>query len=200
GIVIGFPDGTFRGNEAFTRYQAALVVSRLLDVINDNVNAALAMTQADVDSLRNAVQEIASDVAAQGVRLSAAESAIAGLSDDVTGNAARLDALEAAMAGGGVDPAVLRDLQNQIASQRVAIDTAQAQADAAAARADDAYSLANQANALGRQNAEEIAAINRVLQLLTDDITGLKSAVGQGGGGEVVAPPATDLAGVNAAI
>ncbi|HZW99235.1 MAG TPA: S-layer homology domain-containing protein, partial [Trueperaceae bacterium] len=28
GIVIGFPDGTFRGNEAFTRYQAALVVSR----------------------------------------------------------------------------------------------------------------------------------------------------------------------------
>ncbi|HNQ99690.1 MAG TPA: S-layer homology domain-containing protein, partial [Trueperaceae bacterium] len=84
GIVIGFPDGTFRGNEAFTRYQAALVVSRLLDVINDNLNSALALTQADVDSLRNAVQELASDVAAQGVRLSAAESAIAGLSDDVT--------------------------------------------------------------------------------------------------------------------
>ncbi|MFA7460922.1 MAG: S-layer homology domain-containing protein, partial [Trueperaceae bacterium] len=59
GIVIGFPDGTYRGNEAFTRYQAALVVSRLLDVLNDNVNAALALTQADVDSLRNAVQELA---------------------------------------------------------------------------------------------------------------------------------------------
>src|SRR5690606_4730557 len=83
GIVIGFPDGTFRGNEAFTRYQAALVVSRLLDVLNANVDAALAMTQADIESLRNAVQEIGSDVAAQGVRLSAAESAIAGLSDDV---------------------------------------------------------------------------------------------------------------------
>src|SRR5690606_14233259 len=121
-------------------------------------------------------------------------SAIAGLSDDVTGNAARLDALEAAMAGGGVDPAVLRDLQNQIASQRVAIDTAQAQADAAAARADDAYSLANQANALGRQNAEEIAAMNRVLQLLSDDVTALKSM----GGGEGGAP--VDLAGVNGAI
>jgi len=194
GIVIGFPDGTFRGNEAFTRYQAALVVSRMLDVINENVNAALAMTQADVDSLRNAVQEIASDVAAQGVRLSAAESAIAGLSDDVTANTARLDALEAAMADvGGVDPAVLRDLQNQIASQRVAIDTAQAQAEAAAARADDAYSLANQANALGRQNAEEIAAMNRVLQLLSDDVAALKSM----GGGEA-AP--VDLSSVNGAI
>ena len=200
GIVIGFPDGTFRGNEAFTRYQAALVVSRMLDVLNANMDAALALTQADIESLRNAVQEIGSDVAAQGVRLSAAESAIAGLSDDVSGNTARLDELEAGLgAGGDVDPAVLRDLQNQIASQRVAIDTAQAQADAAAARADDAYSLASQANTLGRQNAEEIAAINRVLQLLSDDITGLKGSVGQGGG-EVVVPPATDLAGVNAAI
>lgn len=194
GIVIGFPDGTFRGNEAFTRYQAALVVSRLLDVINDNVNSALALTQADVDSLRNAVQELASDVAAQGVRLSAAESAIAGLSDDVTANTARLDDLEAALAGGGVDPAVLRDLQNQIASQRVALDTAQAQAEAAAARADAAYSLANQANTLGRQNADDIAAMNRVLQLVQADIAGLKGSAGGNAGAPV------DLAGVNSAI
>ena len=187
GIVIGFPDGTFRGNEAFTRYQAALVVSRMLDVFNDNVNAALALTQADLDSLRNAVQELASDVAAQGVRLSAAESAIAGLSDDAAATTARLDELEAAIAAGGADPAVLRDLQNQIASQRVAIDTAQAQADAA-------YSLANQANTLARQNAEDIANVNRVLQLMQRDILGLKS-----GAGAVEGAP-TDLAGVNAAI
>ena len=197
GIVIGFPDGTFRGNEAFTRYQAALVVSRLLDVLNANVDAALALTQADIESLRNAVQEIGSDVAAQGVRLSAAESAIAGLSDEVAGNSARLDELEAILgAGVDIDPAVLRDLQNQIASQRVAIDTAQAQADAAAARADAAYDLASRANTLGRQNAEEIAAINRVLQLLSSDINGLKGSVGSAG----PAAPATDLAGVNAAI
>ena len=200
GIVIGFPDGTFRGNEAFTRYQAALVVSRMLDVLNANMDAALALTQADIESLRNAVQEIGSDVAAQGVRLSAAESAIAGLSDDVSGNTARLDELEASLGSGDVDPAVLRDLQNQIASQRVAIDTAQAQADAAAARADDAYNLASQANTQGRQNAEEIAAINRMLQLLADDITGLKGAVSGAPSGEVAPAPATDLAGVNAAI
>ena len=133
GIVIGFPDGTYRGNEAFTRYQAALVVSRMLDVFNDNVNSALALTQADVDSLRNAVQELASDVAAQGVRLSAAESAIAGLSDDAAATNARLDELAANLGTG--DPAVLRDLQNQIASQRVALDTAQATAALQAAQA-----------------------------------------------------------------
>lgn len=57
-IVIGFPDGTFRGNEAFTRYQASLVMSRMLGVID-------------------------ADMATMDARLSAAESAIAGLSDDV---------------------------------------------------------------------------------------------------------------------
>ncbi len=193
GIVIGFPDGTYRGNEAFTRYQAALVVSRLLDVINDNVNAALALTQADVDSLRNAVQELASDVAAQGVRLSAAESAIAGLSDDAAATNARLDNLEAGLTGGAPD-SVLRDLQNQIASQRVALDTAQATADAAAARANDAYSLARQAYTLGRENASDIANLNRVIGLMQRDVNALKSA----SGGTVV--EAVDLSGVNSAI
>lgn len=57
-IVIGFPDGTFRGNEAFTRYQASLVMSRMLGVID-------------------------ADMATMDARLSAAESTIAGLSDDV---------------------------------------------------------------------------------------------------------------------
>lgn len=198
GVIIGFPDGTYRGNEAFTRYQAALVASRLIDVLGAEMNAALALTRADIESLRNALQEVASDVAAQGVRLSAAESAIAGLSDDVTGNSARLDALEAALASGtgGVDPAVLRDLQNQIASQRVAIDTAQAQADAAAARADDAYNLANQANVAGRQNAADIAAINRVLQLMGNDIADLK----RGSGGTVTGGGTVDLSGVQSDI
>ncbi len=197
GIVIGFPDGTFRGNEAFTRYQAALVVSRLLDVLNENLDAATALTQADIESLRNAVQEIGSDVAAQGVRLSSAESAIAGLSDEVAANTARLDELEAMLGGASdVDPAVLRDLQNQIASQRVAIDTAQAQADAAAARADEAYSLANQANTLARQNADEIAALNRVVQLLDSRVSALESA----GGGPVAVPGGADTAGLAGAI
>ncbi len=194
GIVIGFPDGTYRGNEAFTRYQAALVVSRLLDVLNDNVNSALALTQADVDSLRNAVQELASDVAAQGVRLSAAESAIAGLSDDAAATNARLDELAANLGTG--DPAVLRDLQNQIASQRVALDTAQATADAAAARANDAYSLARQANTLGRENASDIANLNRVIGLMQNDINALKSASGTA----PVVDGQVDLSGVNSAI
>ena len=82
GIVIGFPDGTFRGNEAFTRYQAALVVTRLIDVLESQF-----VTEDELGSLRNSVQEIASDIAA----------------------------LEAAVSSGmGMDPEALQDLQNQL--------------------------------------------------------------------------------------
>jgi hypothetical protein len=215
GIVIGFPDGTFRGNEAFTRYQSALVVSRLLAVVDANM-------EAELGSLRAAMQSMAADMAAQGVRLAAAESAIAAISDDVAGNtaaiaaangrisdnmagvasnaagvaanAARIDALEAALAAmpTGMDEAVLRDLQNQLASARVAVDTAQAQAEAAEARANGAYDLALQALAASDANASDIAALNQVVQLLAQRVEGL-------GGPAPMAPaaPDVDLSGID---
>ncbi|MDA0700400.1 MAG: S-layer homology domain-containing protein, partial [bacterium] len=188
GIVIGFPDGTFRGTEAFTRYQSALVVSRLLAVIDANMDAELG-------SLRAAMQSMAAGMATQGVRLAAAESAIAAISDDVAGNAAaiaaRIDALEAAMAAMpmGMDEAVLRDLQNQLASARVAVDTAQAQAEAAEARANGAYDLALQALAASDANASDIAVMNQVVQLLAKRVEGLS--------GPAPMAPEVDLSGVD---
>jgi hypothetical protein len=195
GIVIGFPDGTFRGNEAFTRYQSALVVSRLLAVVDANMDAAMAGMDADLAGLRAAMQDLASDVAAQGVRLAAAESAVAGISDDVAANSGRIGALEDALAGleaAMADSAVLRDLQNQIASQRVAIDTAQAQAEAAAARADAAYDLALQGLAESDGNANDIAALNRALQILSDRVDGMS--------GPVAMPDPFDPSGLQAGI
>jgi hypothetical protein len=169
GIVIGFPDGTYRGNEGFTRYQAALVISRLLDVIRADIDAAKALTDADIASLRNALQELASDVAAQDVRLSAVEGAVASISDDVASNTARIEALENAPAG--IDPAVLQDLQNQIDAANVAADTAQSTADAALAAAQAAQDQS-------AQNAAAIDAINDLLALLADDIAALQAGTG----------------------
>ncbi|MBW6454800.1 MAG: S-layer homology domain-containing protein [Trueperaceae bacterium] len=214
GIVIGFPDGTFRGNEAFTRYQSALVISRLLAVIDANMDAELG-------ALRGAMQSMAADLAAQGVRLAAAESAIAAISDTldvhaglvganadgvaanaagvaanaagVAANAARIDALEAAMADmpTGMDEAVLRDLQNQIASVRVAADTAQAQAAAAEARAAGAYDLALQALAGSDALAADVAALNQVVQLLSQRVDGLAAPA------PAPAPAVVDLSGID---
>ena len=190
GIVIGFPDGTFRGNEAFTRYQSALVISRMLAVVDANM-------EAELGGLRAAMQELAADVAAQGVRLAAAESAIAGLSDNVAANGARLDDAEARLAAlesmdmSGMDEDVLRDLQNQIASQRVAIDTAQAQAEAAEARANGAYDLALQALAASDANAADIAALNQAFGLLSARVDGLPTV-----GPAAPGAPMQDISGI----
>lgn len=36
GIIIGYPDGTFRGNRAMTRYEFAMAISRMLDTLAKN--------------------------------------------------------------------------------------------------------------------------------------------------------------------
>ena len=83
GIVIGYPDGEFKGNESFTRYQAALVVSRLLDYIDQNY-AQAGVDSEDIASLRNAVQELSSDLDSLSSRVSSLESSSQeGTSSDV---------------------------------------------------------------------------------------------------------------------
>ena len=160
GIVIGFPDGTFRGNEAFTRYQAALVISRLLDVINEDIAAAQALTDQDIASLRNALQELAADVAAQGV-------AIATIADQVNANTADIAEL---LRQAGIDPAALRDLQNQLEALRVAADSAQARAEAAEALANQALDRIDALEAQVNQNSAAIDALNDLVALLAGDL------------------------------
>ncbi|MDQ3398132.1 MAG: S-layer homology domain-containing protein, partial [Deinococcota bacterium] len=100
GIVIGFPDGTFGGNEGFTRYQAALVISRLLNVIADDaaiLGARVGAVEGDVGLLRG-------DVATLEGRLVAAE---------VTAEAAlaRAEAAEAAAAQVATDPELAAQIE-----------------------------------------------------------------------------------------
>ncbi len=108
GIITGFPDGTFRGNEAFTRYQAALVISRLIDVINQNIASSQAMTEADIAALRSAISELAAELDAMGARLSNVESTKAdqsevnALRDQVAALTAELEALKAQIASGAL--------------------------------------------------------------------------------------------------
>ncbi|MFW5856115.1 MAG: S-layer homology domain-containing protein, partial [Bacillota bacterium] len=54
GIVEGFPDGSFKPDEEFTREQMAVVVSRLLATINedvDSINEDTSTLQDEVDEL-----------------------------------------------------------------------------------------------------------------------------------------------------
>ncbi|HLR47429.1 MAG TPA: S-layer homology domain-containing protein, partial [Deinococcales bacterium] len=158
GIVIGFPDGSFRGNEAFTRYQAALVVSRLLDVVGEELDARQALTDSDLASLANALQDLAGTVADH-------DDAIATIGDEVAVNRARLDALE------GMED---QDLLNQLEALRAAVDTAAAQAAAAEDLANDARGAANAAANRAAENADAIAALSWFANDLEDRVKALE--------------------------
>jgi hypothetical protein len=67
GIITGFPDGSFRGNDNLTRYQAALIIQRVLSVVGTGAPAV------DLSSLRNAIQELSADLSALNVRVTQIE-------------------------------------------------------------------------------------------------------------------------------
>lgn len=67
GILLGYPDGTFRGSQNLTRYEAAVIIARLLNQIGNGKTAGL--DNETITSLQNAVQELSADLAALGVRV-----------------------------------------------------------------------------------------------------------------------------------
>ena len=114
GIVIGYPDGTFGGKRAMSRYEFAVAIARLVPMITPGspaagvTNAELQKiladyakkseipdisklaTKADVDAIRKLVDEFGNELAALGVDVDA-------LKRDVAALTARVDALEAEM-------------------------------------------------------------------------------------------------------
>ena len=105
GVVIGYPDGTYGGKRAMTRYEFAVAIARLLDklpkpdmsmyVTHDELNTALTpyaklsdlaglAKQSDLDALKKLVDEFQTELTTLGVDLDATKR--------------RLDALEGRVA------------------------------------------------------------------------------------------------------
>ncbi|HLY23965.1 MAG TPA: S-layer homology domain-containing protein, partial [bacterium] len=73
GLVEGYPDGTFKGDRAMTRYEMAMVVARLLARIESIQIPAPApapqVTRADLEALQRLINEFRAELAALGVRV-----------------------------------------------------------------------------------------------------------------------------------
>jgi len=181
GLITGFPDGTFRGNTNLTRYQAALIFQRLLNEIQQGGECVKAdgsgMNAEDMTAIRNAVQELAAELAALGVRVSALEDNAAS-KDDIARLEAAIEALKAAPAPApGMDEAALADLADRVEAASVAADTALAQAQVLAERLDgiegDVAALKTQVEA----DADSIRALNELAVLLNQDVLSLQDRV-----------------------
>lgn len=82
GILEGYPDGTFKGDRAATRYEVAMIVARLLAKMEQE-HATFA-TKADLDELRKLVNQLREELDALGVRVQNLEDNVAKLDKRVT--------------------------------------------------------------------------------------------------------------------
>lgn len=80
GVLSGYPDGTYKGNQPMTRYEVASAVARALAVVD--------MTKAskqDVEMLKKLVVEFKDELDALGVKVDKLDSRVAVLEDGVGG-------------------------------------------------------------------------------------------------------------------
>jgi FtsZ-binding cell division protein ZapB len=102
GIVIGYPDGTYGGHRAMTRYEFAVAIARLLPLLNPKVDTSNFATKDDLASAR---QDLEQKLQANSDAIDALKKLVdeftpelQKLGQDVAAVNSRLDALEARVA------------------------------------------------------------------------------------------------------
>jgi hypothetical protein len=55
GLIVGYPDGQFKGNRPMTRYEAAVLTYRAVDQIEAQITAGKAVNQADIDAVKKLI-------------------------------------------------------------------------------------------------------------------------------------------------
>lgn len=80
----GYPDGTYRGNRALSRYEFAAGLNACLQQIERLIAASTAdfVTRSDLEALQRLVQEFEAELAALGARVDALEGRVAFLEDN----------------------------------------------------------------------------------------------------------------------
>lgn len=154
GIILGYPDGTYRGTQNLTRYEAAVIIARLLEDMKTGTVVAGEIDPETLTALQNAIQELAADLAALGVRVSDLEENAVSRDDF-----ARLEERVEAIALQSGEPEALAGLTSQI--------------EELTARADDYDTLRADVD----DNASSIAALNDLTVLLNQDILNLQDRV-----------------------
>ncbi len=82
GLVEGYPDGTFKGDRAATRWEVAMVVARLLAKMEQEHTTFA--TKAELDELRRLTEALREELAALGVRVTNLEQATGRLDQRVS--------------------------------------------------------------------------------------------------------------------
>jgi predicted nucleic acid-binding Zn-ribbon protein len=186
GIIRGYPDGTFRGNQPITRYEAAAIVARLLAAVKSGAcgigtvgTAGFMITEEQYNDLMSAVQELQADLAQLGVRVAELEDN-AVTQDDLArveelATQAR-DIAEQAATTADDAAAAAADAADAAAAAQEAADAAQAAADGNADAIQAAQDAADAAQAAADEALDLVGAIQVGPEGATVDLESLATA------------------------
>jgi Carbohydrate-selective porin, OprB family/S-layer homology domain len=82
GCIVGYPDRTFRGDRATTRWEFAAGLNACLNVMERLIQDGIAVLKEDIDKLKRLVAEFETELAALGARVDNLEQRVAFLEDN----------------------------------------------------------------------------------------------------------------------
>ncbi|MGK7943826.1 MAG: iron uptake porin [Microcystaceae cyanobacterium] len=81
GCIVGYPDRTFRGNRALTRWEFAAGLNACMNVMERLIQENVAVLQEDIDKLKRLMEEFQAELAALGARIDNLEGRVAFIED-----------------------------------------------------------------------------------------------------------------------
>ncbi|HEY9650062.1 MAG TPA: iron uptake porin, partial [Coleofasciculaceae cyanobacterium] len=92
GCIAGYPDGTFRGNRAMTRYEFAAGLNACLNQIESLIQGGSQVSREEFDALQRLVQEFQTELTTLGTRVDNLEGRVAFLEDHQFSTTTKLNA------------------------------------------------------------------------------------------------------------
>lgn len=106
GILQGYPDGTFKGNKAVTRYALAMVTAKMLANVEQMMESGIGtnlVTKSDLQTLEKLTVEFADELALLGVKVTALEDDMQVVKEDVSMLKRDVEGIKDYMAKGGME-------------------------------------------------------------------------------------------------
>ena len=101
GVIQGFPNGTFKGNNNVSRYQLAMITSRLLAGVEQNGTGSFSKN--DLQTLEKLTVEFADELALLGVKVSSLEEDLATVKEDITSLKNDVSSIKGNIQNGGLE-------------------------------------------------------------------------------------------------
>ncbi len=93
GCIVGYPDRTFRGNRALSRWEFAAGLNACMNVMERLLQENVAVIREDIDKLKALAQQFEQELAALGARVDNLESRTAFLEDNQFSTTTKLNAI-----------------------------------------------------------------------------------------------------------